>query len=437
MVWHNRLEMKTAIVHYHLHPGGVTRIIGSQVQGLLDVTKGGNLVVLCGNNDARTELAGVPILELPCLQYLPADKPDIDLEKEAATIISRIKEHAEGFILHCHNPNLGKNPALTLALYQLARERYRIVNHCHDFAEDRPLNLETLNRMAVKSGLIIHDVLYPDFPGYHFVVLNSADYKRILDARIPEGRVHLVPNPVSVPANIPETGKSDLRRKIIEQLSLAPDRNLCTYPVRAINRKNIGELILLGVLFEDTCQFLVTQAPKNPDEIPGYERWKELCTQQGIRIKFEAGDVVNHEELIGISDFCITTSTREGFGMVFLEPWVAGTPVSGRDLPGITGDLRNFGLEFPGLYKQILVESGKGICDFAEIGREGQEDIITRARSSLSERNKIHRLNPFLGSLFTVPKPGVLEKNREIILKHFSVSSYGQKLLEIYKALPQ
>ncbi len=429
--------MNIAIVHYHLHPGGVTRIIGSQVQGLLEMADTGHHVVLCGNNVARTELPGVPIYELPCLQYLPADRPDIDLEKETVKIISVIREHTEGFVMHCHNPNLGKNPALTLALYRLAREGYRIVNHCHDFAEDRPLNLEALRKMAVKSGLLLQDVLYPDFPGYHFVVLNSSDYRRILDARIPEGRVHLVPNPVAVQANIPEADKSDLRRKIIEQLSLDPDKNLCTYPVRAINRKNIGELILLGVLFEKTCQFLVTQAPKNPDEIPGYERWKEFSSQQGIRVKFEAGDVVNHEELIGISDFCITTSTREGFGMVFLEPWVGGTPVSGRDLPGITGDLKNYGLEFPGLYKQILVESGTRICDFAGLGRKEQEEVITRARSSFSERDKIHRLNLFLESLFTVPEPEILEKNRQIILKHFSVSSYGQRLFEIYKALPQ
>ena len=37
-------------------------------------------------------------------------------------IRSFIIQHAQDFILHCHNPNLGKNPAFTMAIYQLARQ---------------------------------------------------------------------------------------------------------------------------------------------------------------------------------------------------------------------------------------------------------------------------------------------------------------------------
>ncbi len=95
-------------------------------------------------------------------------------------IRSFIIRHATGFILHCHNPNLGKNPALTLAIYQLARQGFSIVNHCHDFPEDRPENMKRLNDMFDQSGLSSREVLYPDLPGYHFAVLNTCDYNRVL-----------------------------------------------------------------------------------------------------------------------------------------------------------------------------------------------------------------------------------------------------------------
>lgn len=431
----NRFEMNVAIVHYHLNPGGVTRIIGSQVRGLAGSGHSCRVRVLCGNNIARTVLEDVPVMEFKCLDYVRENGRGDNPDDRSPEIMSVLHDNAAGHILHCHNPNLGKNPALTLALYRLAGEGFRVVNHCHDFAEDRPANLKALSRMADSVNLPLQELLYPGFPLYHFIVLNAADHRRILDAGIPGERVHLVHNPVSVPAEIPANGKQELRRQIIRTLGLNPGRRICTYPVRAIGRKNLGELILLAVLFENTFQFVVTQAPRNPEEIPGYERWKRYCAERGIRIIFEAGDAVDHEELIGISDFCITTSTREGFGMVFLEPWIAGTPVSGRDLPGITGDLKGYGLEFPGLYREILVESGEGIQDFAALGREGQEDVIGRARVAPEERDRLRRMNPFLDRLFPDIEPGMLERNRQIILEHFSVSGYGQRLFEIYKTL--
>jgi hypothetical protein len=52
--------------------------------------------------------------------------------------------------------------------------------------------------------------------------------------------------------------------------------------------------------------FLVTQAPRNPTEIPAYMHWKDVSAENKMNVKFEAGDTVPYEELIRISDFCIT-----------------------------------------------------------------------------------------------------------------------------------
>ncbi len=190
--------MKIAILHYHLHPGGVTRIIESQVRGLSEADRNTDIVILCGSRVSESDFAQVPVIENNCLLYDESGEVTTRFTVKAAMIRSFIIQHARGFILHCHNPNLGKNPALTLAIYQLARQGFSIVNHCHDFPEDRPENMQRLNNMLAHEGLSLREVLYPDLKDYHFAVLNTCDYNRVLENGVPPARVHLLQNPVSV-----------------------------------------------------------------------------------------------------------------------------------------------------------------------------------------------------------------------------------------------
>jgi glycosyltransferase involved in cell wall biosynthesis len=421
--------MKIAIIHYHLHPGGVTRIIASQVNGLCGCDENAEIKIICGDSHSESDFTNIQVIEDNCLLYDERGEITSGFDEKVERIRNLLTKHAKDFILHCHNPNLGKNPALTLAVYQLAKQGFRIVNHCHDFAEDRPENFERLNRMFVHTRLSSADVLYPDLPGYHFVVLNSCDYNRIVQKGIPPERIHLLQNPVS----ISRRRTPELREEIIARLGMENHKKIITYPVRAIRRKNVGEIILMAVLFKDTCQFNITQAPKNPVEIPAYLRWKLFCEENNIEVKFETGVIVNHEELIGISDFCITTSIREGFGMVYLEPWLAGTAVTGRNLPCITGDLWKYGLEFPPLYDRISVETSKGICDFMDLDTEEQEELILRLLGSSREKEIFLRSNPFLNYLFHDVDPLIIRKNRKLIRKYFSVDNYGKRLFALYK----
>ncbi len=162
-------------------------------------------------------------------------------------------------------------------------------------------------------------------------------------------------------------------------------------------------------------------------------RWKNFCEENKIQVKFETGVIVNHEDLIGISDFCITTSLREGFGMVYLEPWLAGTPVSGRNLSCITNDLRKYKLEFPRLYNRIGVKTDSGDFDFSDLETGEQENLILRLLGSSREKEIILRSNLFLNSLFNDIEPELIRKNKLIIRKHFSVTNYGKRLFALYK----
>jgi hypothetical protein len=67
------------------------------------------------------------------------------------------------------------------------------------------------------------------------------------------------------------------------------------------------------------------------------------------RLKRPLGDFISGARA------AITTSIGEGFGMAYLEPWLLGTPVVGRDLPKVTGDFAASGMSFDWLYPGIPV----------------------------------------------------------------------------------
>jgi glycosyltransferase involved in cell wall biosynthesis len=429
--------MKVIILHYHLNPGGVTRIIESQVKGLETVAGNLEIMLLSGHEGANAGISGVPAGVHTSLYYQFPESQHIDQHEERRIIISYIKKHlTPDTILHCHNANLGKNPAFSAAIFQLAGEGYGIVNHCHDFAEDRPENFAVLENVVTGSfGIPLETLLYPNLPRYHFITLNSCDHNRILQHGIPEARVHLLANPVVI-NNTPVNGQlAKDRQEITKILGLEASKKICTYPVRAIRRKNIGEFLLLAAVFEKQAGFTLTQPPKNPVELPGYTRWKQFSKLIGLDVKYEAGEAVNHEMLIRVSDFCITTSYREGFGMAYLEPWITGTPVIGRNLECITEDLKQHGLVFPGLYNAVWIKSSSGFTDFKDLTTEEQEKQIVTVKENPAERNRLMSDNPFLNSLLVPVSPEIINRNRGIIEKNFTVEKYGRKLFAIYKAI--
>jgi hypothetical protein len=307
------------------------------------------------------------------------------------------------------------------------------VNHCHDFPEERPSNIDLITQMIKQYTSDSPDVvMYPVLPNYHYIVLNSCDHKRLLKKGIPGEYVHMIHNPVS---NTKKNQATYNRTRIHDELGTNPDKLLVTYPVRAIKRKNLGEFILLSVLFSDLAEFAVTLAPLNPVELPGYNRWKSFCRENHIKITFETSLVTDYEELVHMSDFCITTSIQEGFGMTYLEPWLAGTPVIGRELDCIIHDLKSKGMQFPGLYQQIITDYNGRVSDFKDLSWQDQEQFIRTILTGKSARKNLLSTNPILSSLLDPVPADVISSNRETILQHFSIESYGKELFGIYKQI--
>lgn len=431
--------MKIVIVHHHLNPGGVTRIIQSQVSSLRKQFPETEILILSGSSGYPEffEEFKIPVEINPNLNYILGGEPAADkLDGLKAGISSYLKEKITmDDIVHVHNLNLGKNPALTLSISEMSENGYKIFNHCHDFAEDRKPNMDYLEEIIHGHfGKNTQKIMYPERPNYLFGTINAFDRERIIESGISPERVIHLPNPVHFEQKSKIT-KSEAKTSICKTLDLDPQKPIITYPVRVIRRKNIGELILLSTLFEGRANWLVTQPPQNPEEIKHYNAWKKFCNDEKIELGWEAGTSVDFEELLIATDVCISTSIREGFGMVFLEPWLLGTPVMGRNISYVTKDLMESGVEFPLLYDEINVEYDQGIHDFGTLTPDQQKDLIQKIRHDNSEKKKIRDMNPQLNQLFEVSGNKLIEKNKSTIKKEYSLQNYASRLHEIYRKL--
>ena len=392
------------------------------------------ILVLSGAPDCSIKIPkDVRLVCNPDLNYINCMELNPD---DSSVIYKRLldfltRELTADTIIHAHNLNLGKNPILTAVLGHMLKNSYKIVNHIHDFAEDRPANMKALEYTLEKHfGHSLEEVLYPVDLNCRYAVLNSEYVQRLKDFEVPTELVCLLPNPVKVnPVLAHQQEKS--RKNVQKTLRLNLKLPNYVYPVRGIRRKNIGEFVLLAALFRDRANWITTLPPLNPVEKVEYYKWKDFCREQEIPVVFEAGESCDFAEIMAAANRSVTTSIREGFGMVFLESWFFGLPVVGRDLP-VTKDFRNAGVKFEGLYQRLESYNEK---DFGSLPQEGQMAYILKLLESEHARQKFISANPDLKEIFKDFSTEMISANRELIQKHYSVENYGKELLNIYKQL--
>ena len=360
-------QWNLVILHYHLNPGGVTRVISGHLEALasLPYELQPQRVFLCYDGQSEgwpCELGGesrrfsIEPVVVPSLRYDtgPCQEPEFlagDLQEawEAAGIA------VEDVVVHVHNHNLGKNAALPGALQHLAARGYRLLLQIHDFAEDmRPVNYR---HMADCYGGVdrVSAQIYFSADHVHYAVLNGRDARMLQRAGLSAERLHSLPNPVSKPASV--GSRRDAREALVERWPFVRDRCLLVYPVRGIRRKNVGELLLWAAALGDSAFFAMTLPPRNPIELPVYRAWEALAAELELPVDLAAATRpgIRFEELVAAADWEITTSVAEGFGLVFLESWLASKPLTGRDLPEITVDFKEAGVVFPDLQPEVAI----------------------------------------------------------------------------------
>ena len=492
--------MNLAILHYHLNRGGVTRVIENQLAALdavLDPAAPWRVALLYGgrregwNEDlpAGLQNARLSLHEVPGLDY-DRQHEQVDPRQSAALadqltrVLAQIGFTPPQTVLHVHNHALGKNVALPACLMQLGRAGYPLLLQIHDFPEDfRPANYrrlrDGLGKQAPRQQRTpdLAAVLYPQAPHIHYALINGRDHEVLRSAGVAADRLHRLPNPVRGIADLPPSAQA--RRLLAEKFGVAEHQRLVLYPVRCIRRKNLGEALLYAALAPPDTVVGLTLPPLNPAEVPIYESWKQLATELDLPCRFELGvpGALSFAENLAAAELICTTSLAEGFGMVFLESWLAGRPLLGRDLPEITPDFTELGLRLDWLHPQLRVpiewlgvntfrrtileaycrtleaygrqqpdglseqldaRTEGGLVDFGDLDEALQQQVLRIVSRSDEDRRRVLQCNGWIQQALSIRREEVsevIEANARAIRRHFSLVPSGRRLLQVYRQL--
>ncbi len=489
------VKVKIAVLHYHLNRGGVTQVVVNHLRSLSTAGLSGDeieaTIIYGGRRQGwpegiADELAGIRLnlVPLAALDYDSQTQPAPDqLAAELAAALESAGAAPDDTVIHAHNHSLGKNVSFPGALARLADRGYRLLLQIHDFAEDfRPENyrrLEDARSVANRSGTSDH--LYPQAQQIHYATLTRRDFDVLARAGVPSDRIHLLPNPVFDLGELPDRGQA--RAKLRSRFGVRRDARLLLYPVRGIRRKNVGEMLLWSVLAESDTHVGMTLKPLNPAEAKSYGQWRDLAAELQLPCVFGLGESggLSFKENLSCADAILTTSVKEGFGMVFAEAWLAGRPLIGRDLPDITRDFVDAGLHLDTLRQRFEVplsavgrddtraalssayaaaldmygrphpspeNMGRAISevlqgdmvDFAALTPTLQRRVIQSARERSDVRDELNNLNPWLEGLSRLcPETAcdLIRHNAQVVRTNYSLAECGRRLSKVYQDLAQ
>ena len=393
--------MHLALVHYHLRPGGVRRVLEQATPWILDKTLGrqGRVTLLCGEARDRAWIAAfaeriapakLVLVEHPALGYTAEwSGPRSDLLLGVRSAIREALEEtpAGETIVWAHNLGVGRNPVLAGELAAACHQRsVPLVAHHHDWwfdnrwprwAEMRALGLRTLRQAAEK--------LFPPHPEIRHAAINGAD-ARILRRRLPR-RSFWAPNLAEPDSAAPPERVETARRWLAERLG---EKNPIVWlvPCRLLRRKNAAEALLLARWLRPEAWLVVTGGASSSEETPYSRMLCAAANQWGWKLKI--GILQNAPkpapsvaELLAASETALLTSLQEGFGLGYLEAAAAGRPLIARALPNIMPDLEQFGFRFPHSYKEIWIDPA--LFDW-KAERQRQRTLYRRWQKKIPER---------------------------------------------------
>ena len=99
-------------------------------------------------------------------------------------------------------------------------------------------------------------------------------------------------------------------------------KNFFLYPVRAVRRKNLGELALISSVHKDKF-FANSLGPTNPNYRDRFDSGKYSARKitSPFILAMEKISTIEFSDLMASCEGIISTSIAEGFGLGFLEPW--------------------------------------------------------------------------------------------------------------------
>lgn len=392
-----------------------------------------------------------------------------------------IEKLADMDVIIAENLGIGLHPAVTYAFYlylhyALTRgESKKFIYRCHDFVQQRPANFRNVKKFRHSPfGLVPHwhSILYPAYPNTKYIAINRCDRGRLIEHGIEERNVFYIPNFVDKSIVPPDDRTEELRRKIIKKEKLDPSVRFLLYPVRCVRRKNVEEAIFLTKFFNSLAEgktsrknchlqgsfhLLVSVKPTDGDDARYAQQLAEFVNEYNLPVTIGLNEFLSLErefdsehpirikkygigDAYRLADLVMTTSILEGFGFVYVEPWIMDRAVIGRSIPIVTPDFQAAGMKLGHLYTTLLVEGR----DFKDIGQNdpNTDSAVEKRLSRVLEldspayMDKVIQSNEtaILGTLRLFDehkRQELVAKNKEVVERVYSRERIGQQLYEV------
>jgi glycosyltransferase involved in cell wall biosynthesis len=365
--------LKLVIVHYHLRPGGIRRVIelavphivrhfGRKIRQVVIAT--GEAADVEWNRNLRSLLGRTPV-EIRChpaFGYYSERKlsPAVLARRLRAALNDLLDPHDAGnCVVWAHNLGIARNLVLTRELINsCAARRITIVAHHHDWwFDNRRIRWPEMRQSGFPSLERIAGTVFPSVSELRHVAINQCD-ARILERHFP-AHAGWLPNLTARSTRPPQSRQREARAWMGRRLgdSKAP---VWILPCRLLRRKNVAEALLLTRWLRPEAWLVTTGGISSADET-GYHGRLEAAGQRHrwrmrLGVLFDAGPRrPSVAELLAASEAVMLTSIQEGFGLPYLEAAAAGRPLIARRLPNIAPDLEQFGFRFPQYYDEVMV----------------------------------------------------------------------------------
>ena len=363
--------VRLIIVHYHLRPGGVRRVIEQAAPYLVaEAPRPVSRVVLAVGEGADAGwhqrfaqgLRGLPVE----VRVVPSFRYFSEQRAAAHGVVVRLRRAIDELmaagdcLVWTHNPGVGRNLLLAreLAAACAARDVPLVVHHHDWWFDNRWQHWPGIRRSGIRTLAAAAAAVFPNAGRSLHVAVNQAD-AAVLARHFPQHNLWL-PN-LTERATAPSATRLRAARSWLGDKLATGDAPVWLVPCRALRRKNLAEALLITRWLRPEAWLVVTGGASSAEEEPYCHALEAAARQHRwhLRLGVLAGEAPGQPEvadLLAVSEAVVFTSLQEGFGLPFLEAAAAARPLIARRLPNIMPDLDHFGFRFPQVYGDILID---------------------------------------------------------------------------------
>lgn len=361
------------MVHYHLRPGGIRRVIELAVPHLVRQSPQPITQITFAIGEAADRNWSDPFIrQLPGIRVKFFVERAFSYLSEQRVAPARITAQIRGALgklfadadsadclVWAHNLGVGRNLILARELAAACAKRdLPLVSHHHDWwFDNRWSRWPEMRNAGFRTLAAAAEAVFPTSGRVVHAAINQAD-AAVLQRHFGKRSVWL-PNLTELSPPAPKPRVRAARNWLRQKLG-GNGAPVWLFPCRTLRRKNIAEALLLTRWLRPEAWLVVTARASSAGEQPYFQALERAAQKQ--RWPLHLGILAGNEsgkpsvgELLAASEAVLLTSVQEGFGLPYLEAAAAARPLIARRLSNIAPDLDQFGFRFPQSYGEILI----------------------------------------------------------------------------------